>query len=75
MQAHHFGVVLTGHLRCGCAGYVMLLWFWGSKRKRAFFARTRKQLASFLKACSHLQTSRASLWAGCVARNMSTVSL
>ena len=31
------------------AGYVMLLWFWGSNRKRQIFKDTRKQLAQFVK--------------------------
>lgn len=46
------------------AGYLMLLWFWGSGRKRAFFASTRKQLASYLKVSVRGIWCRA--WNRCV---------
>lgn len=40
-------------MMAGIYGYLMLLWFWGSGRKRAFFSSTRKQLSSYFKVCMH----------------------
>ena len=42
-------MVLMKQMISATAGYVMLLWFWGSNRKRQVFKDTRKQLSGFVK--------------------------
>ena len=42
-------ILILAYVVPAAAGYVMLLWFWGSSRKRQIFKDTRKQLAGFVK--------------------------